>query len=246
MSDTFKIAVVGDFQRGKSTLINALLGRDEAEMGHGLSTTHENQAYALSPAVTLIDTPGFDANGNDDGTARQAVGEADVLVYVHESKMLGTTCAGLFQEAKDQAKRLVFLLNCCDFARWSPTENDSIVSTIEAELDTKDILPSVIPVVGKSVFPLNVLWARFGLGMDVAPADVNKIHAYAEEFDVPVSDMQFLRAEMLKRSGFLPVCDFLRNLPLELLKHTASNPQSEIDRIVNRFAVEFKKRWTAA
>ena len=59
-------------------------------------------------------------------------------------------------------------------------------------------------------------------------------------------DDSALRAEMLRRSGFLPVRDFLSNLPLELLKYAAAHPKREIDRIVNRFAEELKKRWTAA
>ena len=48
------------------------------------------------------------------------------------------------------------------------------------------------------------------------------------------------------RSGFLPVRDFLKALPLELLKDAALNPQREIDRFLDRFAVELKNRWAIA
>lgn len=244
-----KAAIVGCFQRGKSTFVNALLGQDVAEMGRGLSTTHANHAYAVSKTLCLIDTPGFNANGNDDGTAAEAIDMADIVVCVQESKAIGKTCDGIFENTKRQGKRIVFLLNCCEFAKWSPEENDDIVSTIAAELETKEILPSVIPVAGKPVFPLNVLWARFGLGHSVEPVEEKKIRMYAEDdLELPVDELSAdeFRAEMLRRSGFLPVRDFLNNLPLELLKHIVSNPQREIDRIVDRFAAEFKKRWTAA
>ena len=98
MSKGFTIAVVGGFQRGKSTLVNALLGRDVAEMGQGLSTTHENREYPLSSSVAVIDTPGFNANEDDDGTAAAAIDKADVVVYVHESKALGEACTGIFRK----------------------------------------------------------------------------------------------------------------------------------------------------
>ena len=249
MSTSFKIAVVGGFQQGKSTFVNALLERDEAEMGRGLSTTHENKEYSLSSSVSLIDTPGFNANKADDGTAATAIDKADVVVYVHESKALGNACPGIFSKIRKFGKRMVFLLNCCSFDKWSPAENDDIVSTIEAELNDKRILQAVLPVSGRPVCPLNVLWARFGLGMKVDSNDAKKIRIVAEEdLDLSLGDItgELFRAEMLRRSGFLPVRDFLKNLPLELLKDAATHPEREINRIVNRFAEELKKRWSAA
>ena len=249
MSDGFTIAVIGGFQAGKSTLVNALVGRDVAEMGNGLSTTHENRTYSLSPYVSIVDTPGFDADGKDDGTAKAAITSADVLVYVHESNALGKSYA--FEEARTHGKYIVFLLNCCDSCKWSPfdRQNEKIISSIEAKLETSGFLPLVIPINGKAVFPINVLWARYGLGMKVDSDPEEKIHEYAEHFlRLPTADKSRcnLRAEMLARSGFLPVRDFLRNLPLELLKHAVANPEREINRIVDRFAEEFKKRWNAA
>lgn len=254
MSATLTISIVGGFQRGKSSLVNALVGRDVAEMGRGLSTTHENRLYSLSPTVSIIDTPGFDANGEDDGTAASAIDTANVVVYVHESKSLGETCADVFKRVCEQGKQMVFLLNCCNSEKWSPDENADIVATIEGELETKGMLPSVIPVAGKAVFPVNVLWARFGLDMmdpeNAAEAKaIRKIRMAAEDVlgtEIESMPVDTLRAEMLRRSGFLPIRDFLRNLPLELLRHVAANSEREINRIVERFAVEFKKRWNVA
>ncbi len=249
MSKGFTIAVVGGFQRGKSTLVNALLGRDVAEMGQGLSTTHENREYPLSSSVAVIDTPGFNANEDDDGTAAAAIDKADVVVYVHESKALGEACTGIFTRTRELGKRIICLLNCCNVDKWSPTENDDIVSTIEAELEARGMLPFVLSVSGRMVFPLNVLWARFGLGMGVDPRDVKMIRMAAEDdFGLSAGNIpdDVFRAEMLQRSGFLPVRNFLTNLPLELLKDVATYPDREIDRVVNRFAEQLKKRWDAA
>ena len=249
MSAALTIAVIGEFQAGKSTLVNALLGRDEAEMGRGLSTTHENRTYALSPFVSLVDTPGFNADGQDDGTAKAAIDTADVLVYVHESNALGKSC--VLEEVRAQGKPIVFLLNCCDLGKWSPSavQNAKIVASIEAKLETSGLLPFVVPVAGKIVFPLNVLWARYGLGMEV---DSNSEETLLERagrcLRLPVASTTScnLRAKLLDESGFFPVREFLMNLPLELLKHVVSNPKREIDRIVDRFAECLKKRWVAA
>ena len=75
---------------------------------------------------------------------------------------------------------------------------------------------------------------------------IRRICSYAEDDLDIFAEGDALRAEMLKRSGLLPVRDFLKNLPLELLKHAAAYPEQEIDRIIDRFAAEFKKRWSAA
>ncbi len=245
------ISIIGGYQRGKSSLVNALLGRNVAAMGRGLSTTHENGLYSLSPAVSIIDTPGFDANDKDDGTAASAIDKANVVVYVHESKALGESCAEVFKYIREQGKQMVFLLNCRNFEKWSPEENGDIVTTIEAELETKGLKSFIAPLNSRFVTPLNILWARFGLGLVDSDSkedarDIRNIRSYAED-DLGISaEGNVLRAEMLTRSGFLPVRDFLKNLPFELLKRAATHPEQEIDRIVNRFADELKKKWTAA
>lgn len=251
MSEVLAISIVGGFQRGKSSLVNALLGRNDAEMGRGLPTTHENSLYSLSPAVSIIDTPGFNATGEDDCTAASAIDKSDVVVYVHESNQLGQKYDEVFNRALAARKKMVFLLNCLNFEKWSPDKNDDIVSTIEAELETKRLKPITIPLNGRIVTPINILWARFGLGLIDSDSqedarDIPKIRTYAEEYlDISASG-DALRAEMLARSGFLPIRDFLKNLPLELLKHAAAHPELEIERIVNRFAEEFRRRWSAA
>lgn len=93
-----QVVVIGSFQRGKSTLINGLIGHPVAEIGDGMATTQDWTRFRASPSngcveavspagevlytwpnvtaqilkhVDLIDTPGF-GTGGPDGLAREA------------------------------------------------------------------------------------------------------------------------------------------------------------------------------
>lgn len=79
-----KVAIAGDFQDGKSTLINALCGNDCAATGYGLATTREIHEYTLpGTGITLIDTPGFNATREGDaGQACLGIEHADACLFM--------------------------------------------------------------------------------------------------------------------------------------------------------------------
>lgn len=57
-----RLALVGEYQEGKSTLVNALLGYPAAPVGQGLPTTERVQEYPLPGSdCCLLDTPGWNA-----------------------------------------------------------------------------------------------------------------------------------------------------------------------------------------
>ena len=248
MKPLLTIAIAGDFQRGKSSFVNALLGRNASEMGRGRSTTHSNSVYELSPSVSIIDTPGFNANNEDNGTAASAIDKANVVVYIHESKQLGETGAGIFNLVREQGKRLIFLLNCMNSEKWAPDENKDIVKVIEAELENKGVKSSLLPINGCKVTPVNILWARYGLGLlDEASKEdsvnIRKICRYAkDDLEISASGEQ-LCDEILNRSGCCPVFDFLKNFTLWYFKNEVSDSKLIMDRILNRFKAEFEKNW---
>ena len=132
---------------------------------------------------------------------------------------------------------------------WIPEsqKNADTRAKIQKWFSCNGMESSLLSIGGNHVIPINVLWAQFGLGQPIyGDQNEDNIADFARtklHLDLPDSA---LRAEMLKRSGLLPVRDFLKNLPLELLKHAAAYPEQEIDRIIDRFAAEFKKRWSAA
>ncbi len=144
---------------------------------------------------------------------------------------------------------MIVLFNCTDIITgWIPDLPETIdtCDAIRKELDDDGMVDACLAINGCIVTPINVLWAQFGLGLPIPDAKKSDIREFTRRQLRKDGDDSALRAEMLRRSGFLPVRDFLSNLPLELLKYAAAHPEREIDRIVNRFAEELKKRWTAA
>ncbi len=113
------VVVAGTFQRGKSTLINGLIGHAVAEVGEGIATTHgwtrfrsgqddcieavapdghlvhrwNSSSSAILSHVDLADIPGFDAGGSegvaDALAAEEALAQADIVLHVTNQTGLG-------------------------------------------------------------------------------------------------------------------------------------------------------------
>lgn len=78
-----KLAIAGEFQDGKSTLINALCGIDCAKTGQGIATTAKVKAYGVPGVdIVLLDTPGFNAKGVDSEQACAGIAAADACMYM--------------------------------------------------------------------------------------------------------------------------------------------------------------------
>ena len=114
MTSKLKVAVVGQFQRGKSTLVNALIGRNVARLGDGNATTSEIGWYhspeprtprpkgkniktfvvksSFLEHIDLIDTPGFNNTGDKgDAETDMTLGimrDSDFLLVVLQNKQL--------------------------------------------------------------------------------------------------------------------------------------------------------------
>jgi GTPase SAR1 family protein len=77
-NDFFRVAVVGEFKRGKSTLINALLGREVLPADVlPCSATLNRVTYGIQPSVTLV----FKAKG-DEPEHTETIGIDELADYV--------------------------------------------------------------------------------------------------------------------------------------------------------------------
>lgn len=79
-----KIYIVnaGRMNHGKSSLFNSLLDMDEFEVGD-IRTTKSRKDVNLFQNVYLVDTPGLDADVQDDKEAIEAYKKANMIVFVH-------------------------------------------------------------------------------------------------------------------------------------------------------------------
>lgn len=247
-----RVAIIGDFQIGKSSLVNCLLAASTAETGEGyFPTTETASEYPYTPGVVLVDTPGYnDAKPAMSKISDGEIRKADAVIFVKTETTLGARDVGILRKA-DRKPTLVFF-NCTDAtfgqAGWIPSskENAATCDSIRRTLQDEGLAGSVLAIAGRMVTPINILWAKVGLGLSMPEEKRNAASGFVQRWLHLAEDTPAFRMEMLRRSGFLPVRDFLKDLPLELLKNAVSDPQREIDRVLDRFASKLEKRWSVA
>lgn len=74
------VMVYGVYNAGKSTLINALLGEERAEVGD-VPKTDRVDAYQMGD-VTILDTPGIDAPAEHEQISREQLAKTDAVIFV--------------------------------------------------------------------------------------------------------------------------------------------------------------------
>ena len=142
--ETLCIAAFGMVGRGKSSVLNALLGRDRFETGalHGVTrqqaaaswqaiATDEAEPTAHPTAVTveLIDTPGID---EVDGAQRAAIAaetgrRADLILFIIAGDMTTVECDAL-SELRAIGKPILLVFNKID--RYPDADRDAIYARI--------------------------------------------------------------------------------------------------------------------
>ena len=124
------IAAFGRVGTGKSSLLNALLGREAFTTSplHGETTARQHRDWesVSSEHVVLIDTPGIDEL---DGEAREelacsAAGLADIVLMVVEGDITAAESAALRELARRQ-QPLLLVLNKAD--RYAQAELDTLL-----------------------------------------------------------------------------------------------------------------------
>lgn len=247
-----RVAVVGDFQIGKSSLVNCLLADSAAETGEGyFPTTDAAAEYPFAPGVVLVDTPGYnDANPEMSKISDEELRKADAVIFVKTEKTLGARDAGILRKA-DRKPTLVFF-NCTDAtlgqAGWIPSsaENTATCDSIRRGLRDEGLAGSVLVIDGRMVTPINILWAQVGLGVSVPEEKRDAVYDFARQWLHLENDTPAFRAEMLRRSGVPEVREWLVDLPVRRLQALLENPEQTLERILGQFAEELKKRWTGA
>jgi uncharacterized protein len=139
-STEVQVVVLGTGPVGKTSLINAMLGRSAGETGATMGTTRGGQGYThvvegVEGTLLLTDTPGL-GDAGPDGWAREveaidlATG-ADLLVFVVDQDLTGSDCQTLFELAR-RGKRLLVALNKKD--RFTDEDREAIMAKLRERL----------------------------------------------------------------------------------------------------------------
>ena len=193
--------------------------------------------------VSLIDTPGFDASTEDDETAKRAIDRSDIVVIVHRAAELDDQTRQLVQRVYQSQKKVLFLCNCTTFCNGAPADfkNKEICETIESQLDSEGLLPMLVPINSRSVWPCNLLWAWYAMGhlqreMD-SPNDEDKNDVQALVGDVQAQCLKKLQTtdkrSILEASGILPVRRALENVAASLSEAFKNSPKDEVKLLTN-------------
>ena len=108
------IVFVGQFSAGKSTIIKALTGIEDIEIGAGIKT-QETQFYKWKD-LELVDTPGIgtELRPDHDEITYDAIAKADMLVYVVTSELFEDVTGQNFRKIlleNDKAGEMILIVN---------------------------------------------------------------------------------------------------------------------------------------
>jgi small GTP-binding protein len=140
---TIEIAAFGMVSRGKSSVLNALLGRDVFEVGatHGTTITRSAQrweqgsrkAVGLEQArLILVDTPGIDEVGGEvrEAQAQEIARHADLILFIVSGDMQRTEVEAL-SELRSHQKPIILVFNQID--RYPEADREQIHAKLEDE-----------------------------------------------------------------------------------------------------------------
>ncbi|WP_435017143.1 YcjF family protein [Tundrisphaera sp. TA3] len=136
----FHVVVFGTGSAGKTSLINALLGREVGRTEATLGTTRAGEAFTheiqgVDGTVFLTDTPGLSEIG-DGGAAREAeardlAARADLLLFVVDHDLIRSEYEPMVALAR-QGKRSILVLNKKD--RLPDEDRDAILAKLRERL----------------------------------------------------------------------------------------------------------------
>ncbi len=137
---SWQVVVFGTGSAGKTSLVNALIGRIVGPVAAPMGTTEEGQTYSLKlqglqREMSITDTPGILEAGMEGSQraeiARQWATEADLLVFVVSNDLVASEYEPLSILA-EVGKRSIVALNKTDL--YTDTDRETILAKLRARL----------------------------------------------------------------------------------------------------------------
>lgn len=113
-SETIKLVFAGQYSAGKSSILKMLTGREDIEIGPGI-TTQSTHIYDWN-GIEVIDTPGIhtELRPDHDEISYGAIASADMLVFVVTNELFDSYIAEHFRKLaidKDKAGEMILVVN---------------------------------------------------------------------------------------------------------------------------------------
>lgn len=113
-SGSIKLVFAGQYSAGKSSILKMLTGRDDIEIGAGI-TTQKAHTYEWN-GLEVVDTPGIhtELRPDHDEISYDAIASADMLVFVVTNELFDSHLADHFRKLaidKDKAGEMILVVN---------------------------------------------------------------------------------------------------------------------------------------
>lgn len=114
-SNTIRLVFAGQYSAGKSSILKMLTGREDIEIGAGI-TTQQAHTYIWRDGLEVIDTPGIhtELRPDHDEISYEAIASADMLVFVITNELFDAYIADHFRKLaidKDKAGEMILVVN---------------------------------------------------------------------------------------------------------------------------------------
>jgi small GTP-binding protein len=146
---TLNIAVIGKVSSGKSSVINALLGRDREEaiaaVGAVSGVTTKLKVLKLDDRVRIVDSPGLDDIRTDNSrVTKDFLRNVDIGVFVIEGSADASQRRYL-NDLRRTCRATFVVLNKVDrWDRYSPSTIDNVIDQWRESLDVERIYPTCV------------------------------------------------------------------------------------------------------
>lgn len=134
-----RVAFVGQFSSGKSSIISALTGNKHIKIGSDV-TTQESCSYEWGNFL-LVDTPGLHNNDTHDERAAEAIKTADLIVYCITSELFTPNTLNDFKNLayeKNYISKMILVINKL---------------SMEAADDTDELISNYVKTLNESLAP---------------------------------------------------------------------------------------------
>lgn len=235
--DKFYLVNAGRMNHGKSSLLNSLTGQVEDIFEvQDKRTTVKNKTYQYNENIYFIDTPGLNANDNDDQEAIKAYKQANIILFVHNLSV-----GDIRKEEVRDIKTIISCFNNID----NLVDKFVLVLTGKDAIQSKDDLNNIknkvlldikneTGLTGFKIFTVSNTTYKNGLKNNknklIEHSGIKLLHEYIDSFIITSnSDIQERISERIDLET-----EKVKN-KLQLLKEERTEKLKKQEKVINEF-----------